>query len=131
MSYVLLVEDNLDNATMAIRLLNTINLEVRHTIHGLEGAQIARRERPLLILMDFNLPDIDGRTLVLQLKRQLGGNDAPPIVAFTARTGEAEIRMAHSFGCTAFISKPFVPDDFINQIKSLLPALYTQSDKLP
>ncbi len=120
MSYVLLVEDNQNNADMVIRLLQSLNVEVRHTLRGLEGAQMARRNRPDLILMDFNLPDIDGRTLVLQLKKQLGGPKAPPIVALTARTGEVEMQLAERFGCSAFISKPFVPEEFLKTVKALL-----------
>src|SRR5262249_9789304 len=120
MSYVLLVEDNQNNADMVIRLLQSLHLEVRHTLRGFEGAKIARHERTMLILMDFNLPDIDGRTLVLQLKKQLGGKDAPPIVALTARTGEVEKRVAEQFGCSAFISKPFAPDEFISVMRKLL-----------
>jgi two-component system cell cycle response regulator DivK len=120
MSYILLVEDNQMNADMVIRLLESIDLKVRHVLRGLEGARMARQERPDLILMDFNLPDIDGRTLVLQLKKQLGGNAAPPIVAITARTGEREERIAQQFGCTAFISKPFVPDEFLGLVRGLL-----------
>ncbi len=122
MSYVLLVEDNQTNADMVIRLLQSINVEVKHTLRGLDGARLARERRPDLILMDFNLPDIDGRTLVLQIKKQLGGPAAPPIVAVTARTGEHEQKIAKQFGCTAFVSKPFVPDQFLALIKSLLPA---------
>ena len=99
---------------MIIRVATNLSIfEVKHTIYGLEGARMARRERPSLILMDFNLPDIDGRTLVLQLKKQLGGPAAPPIVAITARTGEHEQRLAHQFGCTAFVSKPFVPEESV------------------
>jgi CheY-like chemotaxis protein len=123
MSYVLLVEDNQMNADMVIRLLQSANIEVRHTVRGLDGARMARHERPALILMDFNLPDIDGRTMVLQLKKQLGGMSAPPIVALTARTGEAEMRIAQKFGCTAFVSKPFVPEELLALIKSLVPTL--------
>src|SRR5437588_7553708 len=107
MSYVLLVEDSQANVDIVIRLLESLNLEVRHTLRGLDGAKMARAEHPLLILMDFNLPDIDGRTLVLMLKKQLGGEFAPPIVALTARTGEREEKLAEHFGCTAFIGKHF------------------------
>ncbi len=130
MSYVLLVEDNQMNADMVIRLLQSANIEVRHTIRGLDGARMARQEHPALILMDFNLPDIDGRTMVLQLKKQLGGPAAPPIVALTARTGESEMRIAQKFGCTAFVSKPFVPEELLALIKSLVPTLSSSpSDK--
>jgi CheY-like chemotaxis protein len=131
MSYILLVEDNQMNADMVIRLLESINMKVRHVQRGLEGARMARQERPDLILMDFNLPDIDGRTLVLQLKKQLGGRAAPPIVAITARTGESEERIAQKFGCAAFVSKPFVPDEFIQLIKSLVKASDSQTADVP
>jgi two-component system, cell cycle response regulator DivK len=127
MSYILLVEDNQENADMVIRLLKAANYKVRHTMRGLDGARMARQDRPDLILMDFNLPDIDGRTLVLQLKKQLGGPSAPPIVALTARTGDHEMRMAQSFGCTAFVSKPFVPEQFVELIRSLVPTLDRES----
>lgn len=120
MSYVLLVEDNQDNADMVIRLLQSINVEIKHTLRGFDGARQARQERPDLILMDFNLPDIDGRTLVLQLKKQLGGPAAPPIVAITARTGVNEERLALQFGCTAFVQKPFVPEEFLALIRTLI-----------
>ncbi len=120
MSYILLVEDNQENADMVIRLLTAANFEVRHTLCGLDGAKLARIERPDLILMDFNLPDIDGRTLALQLKKQLGTSAAPPIVALTARAGQYEMRMAKNFGCTAFVSKPFVPDQLLELVQRLV-----------
>jgi CheY-like chemotaxis protein len=123
MSYVLLVEDNQENADMVIRLLHSLKLEVYHATRGLEAAHKARSDRPILILMDFNLPDIDGRTLVLQLKKQLGGRASPPIAALTARTGDVEKQLAQRFGCSAFISKPFEPEEFLQIVKSLVPSL--------
>ncbi len=117
MSYILLVEDNQANADMILHILNSAGFEVRHFLRGLEGAKMARREPPGLILMDFNLPDIDGRTLSLLLSRQLVGI---PIVACTARTGEYESRMAANFGCSAFLSKPFSPDDLLGLVKKML-----------
>lgn len=131
MAYILLVEDDQNNADMMIRLLQSINIEVRHTLHGLEAAVMARKEHPVLILMDFNLPDIDGRTMVLQLKKQLGGAMSPPIVAVTARAGEKEKRLALQFGCAAFLSKPFAPTELLDLVKQLVPSLlsYTPPDK--
>ena len=120
MSYVLLVEDSQSNADMVIRLLQSINVKVQHTTHGLNAAKIAHKERPDLILLDFNLPDIDGRTLILTLRKQLGGQEAPPIVALTARASESEKKIAQRFGFSAFISKPFVPDEFLGLIQQLL-----------
>ena len=125
MSYVLLVEDNPDNASMMIRLLESVGLEVQHAVEGMHGVRMARLRRPSLILMDFNLPDIDGRTLVVTLKKQLGGADAPPIVAVTARTGAIEQVLAAKFGCSAFINKPFDPQEFLDIVQGLLPSSHS------
>src|SRR5262245_59545467 len=111
MSYILLVEDNLENAEMTIRILESGGYTVRHVTKGLESAPMARKDRPMLILMDIDLPDINGRTMTLLLKKQLGGILAPPVIAVTARVGENEMRLAASVGCAAFIAKPFVPDE--------------------
>jgi CheY-like chemotaxis protein len=121
MGYILLIEDNQDNADMMIRILQSAGLEVRHITKGLEGAQIARAKRPDLILLDFNLPDIDGRNLILTLKRQLGGAGAPPIIAVTARTGPMEEAVAARFGCDAFVRKPFDPEEFLALVLQLAP----------
>ena len=119
MSYILLIEDNQQNADMAIHILNSVGLEVKLAHRGLEGAQYARKERPALILLDFDLPDIDGRTLILTLKKNLGGQNAPPIVAVTARTGPTEMRLAEQFGCSAFIAKPYNPETLIGIVQKL------------
>jgi len=120
MSYILLIEDNQANADMIIRILESAKHRVRHTLHGLEGAQIARREHPDMILMDFDLPDVDGRTMAIVLKKQLGGISAPPIVAVTARGGETEKRIAQHLGFAAFVSKPFSPEELLNTVERLL-----------
>jgi len=121
MYHVLLVEDNQDNADLVIRILKPAGYEVRHITRGLEAAQAARTYRPDLILLDFNLPDIDGRNLILTLKRQLGGVKAPPIIAVTARTGQIEEKVAERFGCDAFVRKPFDPAEFLSLIVQLTP----------
>ena len=117
MSHILLIEDNQANADMILHILRSAGFEVKHFVRGLEGAKSARQEKPALILMDFNLPDIDGRTLSLLLSRQL---DHVPIVACTARTGDQEARLAASFGCAAFLSKPFTPEDLLGLVRSML-----------
>jgi DNA-binding response OmpR family regulator len=120
MSYILLIEDNLDNAGIITRLLETAGFTVRHFMRGLDGVRAAQKERPALILMDFNLPDVDGRTLSLVLRRQLGGDNAPPIIAVTARTGAFEEMMAERFGCAAFVSKPFDPPALLTLVQGMM-----------
>jgi len=117
MSYILLVEDNQDNADMIIHILTSAHYTVKHFSRGLPAAQEARRQRPQLILMDFNLPDVDGRTLSMVLVQQLGGAKSPPIIACTARVGSAEAKLAEQFGCSAFLRKPFSPEDLLTLVQ--------------
>jgi two-component system cell cycle response regulator DivK len=121
MTYILLVEDNKDNADMIVHILSSANYTVRHFTRGLDAATEARKEKPALIIMDLNLPDVDGRTLTLLLKKQLGGIGAPPIIACTARVGSGELRLAEKFGCAAFLRKPFPPEDLLSLINQFLP----------
>jgi DNA-binding response OmpR family regulator len=120
MAKILLIEDNPANADMIIRILESANHTVRHSLRGLEGAQMARREIPDMILMDFDLPDVDGRTMAIVLRKQLGGVNAPPIVAVTARGGDTEKRIAQQLGFSAFVSKPFTPEELLAAIEALL-----------
>ncbi len=120
MSYILLVEDNQGNADMTIRILESAGYEVRHVLRGFEGTRLARTKRPGLILMDFDLPDVNGRTLALIMRKQLGEQNAPPIVALTAKTGDAEVKLAERFGFAGFISKPFLPAHLLGVVGRLL-----------
>lgn len=121
MSYILLIEDNQENADMTIRILESAHYQVKHCVRGFEGAKIARYQPPDVILIDFDLPDIDGYTVALMVKKQLG-RSAPPIIAVTARVGIAEIRLAEAYGCQAFVSKPFLPDELLSVIDRVLKA---------
>jgi two-component system catabolic regulation response regulator CreB len=94
---------------------------VRHFSKGLPAAQEARRQKPELILMDFNLPDVDGRTLSTVLVQQLGGVNSPPIIACTARVGTIEAKLAEQFGCAAFLRKPFSPEDLLALVERFVP----------
>lgn len=119
MAYVLLIEDNLQSAEMTTHILVSAGHEVKHCVRGFEGAKEARLKRPDVILMDFNLPDVDGRNLILGLKKQLGGDKAPPFVALTARSNPTEVALAQRFGYAAFISKPFAPERLLEVINQL------------
>lgn len=120
MPYILVIEDNQANADLIIRTLQGVHFQVRHTTHGLEAIQLVHAERPDLILVDFDLPDIDGRNLVRLFKKQLGGKASPPIVAVTARTSDADIETAQRYGCAAFVAKPFLPEDLLKVIQQFL-----------
>ena len=124
MSHILLIEDNQANADMMIHILTSAGYQVKHFIRGLEGAKDARNDKPSLILLDFNLPDVDGRTLALLLRKQMGAS-APPIIACTARTGSTEAALAKQFGCAAFLPKPFNSDELLGIVTSFVKAQTT------
>lgn len=117
MGYILLVEDNQDNANMIMHILASEDYEVRHYNRGLPAAQAARQDRPDLIVMDLNLPDVDGRVLTMRMMQQLGGSQkAPPIIVCTARVGNVEAKLAKQYGCSAFLSKPFAPENLLSLV---------------
>jgi CheY-like chemotaxis protein len=119
MKTVVLIEDNLENAEMTVRILKSAGYEVAHCVRGLDGAKLVRHQPPDVVLIDFDLPDIDGCTLALLLKKQLGAS-APPMIAVTARAGVTEMRQAERFGYSGFVGKPFMPDDLLNVIGQIL-----------
>jgi DNA-binding response OmpR family regulator len=120
MAYILLVEDNQNNADYVIRILEGVGHTVAHFERGLDGSRAARQNRPDLILLDFNLPDVDGNVLILSLKKTLGGDNAPPIVAVTARNSAIDRALASRFGFAAFIGKPFEPEELLDVVDAML-----------
>ena len=114
MSTVLIVEDNPSNAEMMIRLLESVGYEVHHYVEGLKGASAARKLHPDVILMDFDLPDINGRNLVLVLSKQL---PKTAIIAVTAHAGQAEENIARHFGCVDYVTKPFEPQHLLDVVQ--------------
>jgi CheY-like chemotaxis protein len=118
MSYVLLVEDDQKNADLVIQILTAAGYSVRHCLNGLEGAQMARQDPPAIILLDFNLPDIDGQALVMLLRKQLSHD--LPIVALTARVSDMDKKIAKRFGCAGFIGKPFTAEDLLGVVQRLI-----------
>ncbi len=116
MNDVLLVEDNVENARLFIRILETANYTVTHTTRGLEGLKVARRQRFTAIILDFDLPDIDGSQVGLALRRGIG---ATPLIALTAHADTLTRNKARAFGFDAFIAKPCTDQDLLRTIQTL------------
>ncbi|MBI5929609.1 MAG: response regulator [Chloroflexi bacterium] len=114
MGYILLIEDNQSNADMMIHILTSEGYTVKHCITGSEGVHAALADHPDMIFLDFNLPDVDGRTLILVFRKRLGKDI--PIVACTARFGGIEKRISQSFGSSAFLTKPFTPEELLQTV---------------
>jgi two-component system cell cycle response regulator DivK len=119
MAKVLLVEDNAANMTLAIFLLESAGHTVISATDAEAGLTLASDEQPNLILMDIQLPGMDGLEATALLKR----NDATraiPVIALTAlamKGDEARIRGA---GCDGYIAKPLAYKNFLEVIAAHL-----------
>lgn len=106
MSRILYIEDNPQNMDLVLRILRHVGgYEVLGAVDGLSGIDMALAERPDLILMDINLPDISGLEATKRLKAipEMG---TIPIVAFTADTGEGARQQYLDAGCDGYMAKP-------------------------
>src|SRR5436305_29189 len=121
MGTILLIEDNHDCARTVNKIIEPRGHSVVHAATALDGLKLARSLRPDLILLDMDLPDLEGKVVVNQLRVDPGFR-AIPIIAFTAENSSRAKRMALAFGCTGFISKPIDTRTFPTQIESLITA---------
>ena len=120
MPKILLVEDNEMNRDMLSRRLLRNNFEVVMAVNGQEGVDMAKSERPDLILMDMSLPVMDGWTATRTIK----GDDVTksiPVIALTAHAMESDREQALQAGCDDFDTKPIELPRLLGKINALLP----------
>jgi DNA-binding response OmpR family regulator len=106
---VLVVDDDLDTVHSMAMLLKTFGHEVDFAINGFAALDVARRFRPDLILLDINLPDVNGDRLARQLKFEPGFEKAR-IIALSGCSDDATKAIALEAGCAEFCVKPLSPD---------------------
>jgi two-component system, cell cycle response regulator DivK len=117
---ILIIEDNEQNLYLLRFILEKHGYDVEAAQDGQEGIDKAIRLRPDLILLDVQLPIMDGYAVARNL-RSNADLDRTPIVAVTsyAMTGDRE--KALESGCTGYIEKPINPDTFMAQVEVHLP----------
>ena len=119
MSRVLIVEDNTANMRLALFLLESAGHTVLSAVNAEAGLTLARDEKPDLILMDIQLPGMDGLEATMLLKED-EATRAIPVIALTALAmvgDEARIRAA---GCDGYIGKPMRYKEFRASVEMLL-----------
>ena len=116
---VLIIEDNEQNLYLTTFLLERAGFNVISAMNGPEGISMAVKFRPDLILLDIQLPQVDGYTVARELRKNVSLNSVP-IIAVTsyAMTGDRE--RALKAGCTGYIEKPINPNTFISQVTEYL-----------
>jgi two-component system cell cycle response regulator DivK len=119
MAKVLLVEDNLANMTLATFLLESRGHIVISAMDAESGLTLARTEQPDLILMDIQLPGMDGLEATLLLKRD-AATRAIPVIALTALAMKGDEERIRAAGCDGYIAKPLAYRDFLTIISAHL-----------
>jgi len=117
---VLLVEDNEVNRYLARFVLEKGGFRVVTAANGREAIELARGERPDLILMDIQMPVMDGYEATVALKAD-AALSAIPVVALTAYAMPNEREQAMAAGCAGHIEKPIDTGTFVAQVASYLP----------
>jgi two-component system cell cycle response regulator DivK len=119
MKRVLVVEDNNINRYMITFLLKEHGYTVIEARDGVTGVDLAVKEKPDLIIMDIQLPDING----LEVTRRIRASKADgniPVIALTSYAMAGDKEKALEAGCTGYIEKPIKPGTFIDKIEKYL-----------
>jgi two-component system cell cycle response regulator DivK len=119
MAKVLIVEDNSANMTLAVFLLQSAGHAVLSARDAEAGLTLAREEQPDLILMDIQLPGMDGLQATALLKRD-DATRAIPVIALTALAMKGDEERIRAAGCDGYIAKPMRYQEFLATIAAQL-----------
>ena len=114
---ILVADDNPKNLYLARFLLERSGLQVEEAHTGEEALRGVRRCHPALVLMDIQMPGMDGLEATRRIKEQF---EPPRIVALTARVMADDRSDIFSAGCDGIIEKPINPQKFVSQVEQYL-----------
>lgn len=116
---ILYVEDNPDNRTLVRRILLSEDYTLLEANNAFEALEVLKSSKPDLILMDINMPDMDGYTLTAKIKG-MPGFAKVPILALTANVMRGDREKTLEAGCDGYIQKPLDIDQLIKEIERFL-----------
>jgi two-component system cell cycle response regulator DivK len=116
---ILVVEDQEDNRRIMRDLLTSVGYEVIEAVTGEDGVAMADSQRPDLILMDIQLPRLDGYEATRQIKANPDLEHIPIIVVTSYALSGDDVK-AFEAGCDAYVSKPFSPRELLAKIREYL-----------
>jgi len=117
---ILVVEDQEDNRRILRDLLTNAGYEIIEAEDGKEALAVAARERPDLILMDIQLPLLDGYEVTRRIKADPALR-AIPIIAITSYALSGDETKARAAGCDAYVTKPYSPRALLAKIREYVP----------
>ncbi|CAN9093973.1 unnamed protein product [Alternaria alternata] len=133
--HVLLVEDNIINQQVLGKQLKKAGCHVSVANHGLEALEILERETFDIVLMDLEMPVLDGLGAMREIRRrekeQVYASERLPVIAVTANVRKEQIDTAIAAGADRVMQKPFKAADLVSMMKSLMPQLAPSSIEPP
>ena len=116
---ILYVEDNPDNRLLVKRILLAEDYSLLEAMDANEALNVLKTNHPDLILMDINMPDMDGYTLTAKIK-SLPGFERVPILAVTANVMRGDKEKTLEAGCDGYIQKPLDIDQLTREIEKFI-----------
>lgn len=116
---ILVIEDNPWNAQLVNDMLGAIGYNIIEINNGARGIEIARSQKPDLILLDIMLPDINGTEVARRLKEDDATRDIP-IIALTANASNEIYRQCLDAGCDSFMTKPYTKSVLVDTIQQYI-----------
>ncbi len=117
---ILVVEDQEDNRRIVRDLLTKAGYEMLEAVNGEEGVAMAQTHRPDLILMDIQLPGLDGYEATRRIKADPALRQIP-IIAVTSYALSGDDAKAAAAGCDAYVAKPFSPRLLLAKVREYVP----------
>ena len=118
---ILYIEDNPDNIMLVRRVLESGGHNVIEARNGIQGLSILESQEVDLILLDINLPDIDGYEVARRLRSStIPASAHTPIIAITANAMRGDARKALDAGCDVYMSKPINIQDLLEKVEALV-----------
>ncbi len=119
MKKILVIEDNENNLKLISVLLKKSGYSMLSAKTGKNGVKIALTKKPDFILLDIDLPDIDGREVLKEIRKSEKVGDLP-IIAVTSLAMSGDRQEILDAGCTGYIEKPIDPFRFIDQMEKII-----------
>lgn len=116
---ILIIEDNEQNMYMLSYLLSQNNYNILKAYNGIDGLKMAHENHPEIILIDIQLPDMDGYEICNKLSHN-GLPKSTVIIAVTSYAMGGDKEKAMEAGADGYLEKPINPDTFVNQMRSII-----------
>lgn len=120
MKRILVIEDQEDNRAILRDLLNATGYTYLEAVNGAAGVEAAAAEKPDLILMDIQLPELDGYQATQAIKAN-PALAAIPVIAVTSYALSGDEAKARAAGCDDYVTKPYSPRALLAKIRQYLP----------